>query len=140
MAKTNKTMRTKNGSRLIVWLMFSRYKPKIDGSKISNLSIDRVYLIYVHYRKFQGKSTYPDEINPFLQDTQVFHAYVLTIVILHSYVGLLGFSKMWMRKEKWKMEKWGNQFWRENEKSFVKCKWKVISPILVEQRKLLSLY
>ena len=59
--------------------MLSRYTPKLDGSKISNLPIDRVYPIYVHYEKFKGKPTYPDAINLYLQDTQVFHAYVLTI-------------------------------------------------------------
>ena len=30
------------------WLILSMYTPKLDGSKISNLSIDRVYPIYVH--------------------------------------------------------------------------------------------
>ena len=52
--------------------MLSRYTPKLDGSKISNLPIDRVYPIYVHYGKFKGKPTYPDAINLYLQDTQVF--------------------------------------------------------------------
>ena len=55
--------------------MLSRYTPKLDGSKISNLPIDRVYLIYVYYGKFNGKLTYPDAINPYIQDNQVFHAY-----------------------------------------------------------------
>ena len=60
--------------------MLSRYTPKLEGSKISNLPIDRVYPIYVHYGKFKGKPTYPDTINLYLQDSQVFfHAYVLTI-------------------------------------------------------------
>ena len=59
--------------------MLSRYTPKLDGSKISNLPIDQLYSIYVHYEKFKGKPTYHDAINLYLQDTQVFHAYVLTI-------------------------------------------------------------
>ena len=52
--------------------MLSRYTPKLDGSKISNLPIDRVYQIYVHYGKIKGKPTYPDVINLYLKDTQVF--------------------------------------------------------------------
>ena len=32
----------------------------------------------------KGKPTYPRAINPYLQDTQVFYAYVLTTVIPHS--------------------------------------------------------
>ena len=71
-AETNKTMRTKNNSRVDCVHMLSRYTPKLDGSKISNLPIDRVYPIYVHYGKFKGKPTYPDAINHYLQDTQVF--------------------------------------------------------------------
>ena len=51
--------------------MLSRYTPKLDGSKISNLPIDGVYPIYVHYGKFKGKPTYPDAINLYKQDTQV---------------------------------------------------------------------
>ena len=31
------------------WLILSMYTPKLDSSKISNLSIDRVYPICVHY-------------------------------------------------------------------------------------------
>ena len=79
--------------------MLSRYTLKLDGSKISNLPIDQVYPIYVHYGKFKGKPTYPDAINPYLRDTQVFHAYVLTIAIPHSCGGLLGFKRC-----EWKMK------------------------------------
>ena len=74
--------------------MLSRYTPNLNGSKISNLQIDRVYPISVHYGKLKGKPTYPDSINPYLQDSQVFHAYVLTIVIPHSCEGFLDFSKV----------------------------------------------
>ena len=63
--------------------MLSRYTSKLNGSKLLNLSIDRVYRIYVHYGKCKGKPTYPYAINPYLQDTQVFHACVLTIGIPH---------------------------------------------------------
>ena len=42
--------------------MLSRYTPMFDVSKLSNLSINRVYPIYVHYRKFKGKPTYLDAI------------------------------------------------------------------------------
>ena len=78
--------------------------------------------MYVHYGKFKGKPTYPDAINPYLRDTQVFHAYVLTIAISHSCGGLFGLARFeWeIKKRKWKEEepmKVGNQFWRENEKS-----------------------
>ena len=59
--------------------MLSRYTQKLDGSKISNLPIDRVYPIYVHYEKFKGKPSYPDAIKLYLQYTEVFYAYVLII-------------------------------------------------------------
>ena len=48
----------------------------------------------VHYGNFKGKPTYPDVIYPYIQDTQVFHAYVLTIVIPHSCGGLLGLENV----------------------------------------------
>ena len=116
---------------LIVWHILSRYTPKLDGSKISNISIDRVYLIYVHYGKFKGKPTYPDAINLYLQDTQVFSC----ICLPHSCGGLLGFIKCeWENKrENMKSEE---LLWRENEKSFAKCKWKVISPISTKEREI----
>ena len=69
--------------------MLSRYTPKLDGSKISNLPIDRVYPIYVHYRKFKGKPTYPDAINLYLQDTQVFSCICFNNSLPYSRGGLL---------------------------------------------------
>ena len=86
--------------------MLSRYTPKLDGSKISNLPIDRVYPIYVHYGKFKGKPTYPDAINPYLRDTQAFHAYVLTNSHSPFMWGLLGLARCeWeIKKRKWKVE------------------------------------
>ena len=79
--------------------MLSRYRPKLDGSNISNLPIDQLYPIYVHYGKFKGKPTYPDAINLYLQDTLVFHAYVLTIAIPYSFGVLLGLAKCeWKKK------------------------------------------
>ncbi|KAF3659675.1 hypothetical protein FXO38_12517 [Capsicum annuum] len=36
---------------------------KLHGSKISNLPIDRVHPMHVHYEKFKGKSTYLDAIS-----------------------------------------------------------------------------
>ena len=85
--------------------MLSRYITKLDGSKISNLPIDRVYPIYVHYGKFKGKPTYPDAIKPYLQDTQFFHAYVLTIAIPHLCGGFWGLAKCEWKKKRENMEK-----------------------------------
>ena len=118
-------LRTVQG--LIVWHMLSRYTPKLDGSKISNLPIDWVYPIYVHYGKFKEKPTYPDAINLYLQDTQVFfHAYVLTIAF-PIHVGNCWVLVSVNGKRKEKISKVRELLWRENEKSFAKCKWKVIS-------------
>ena len=44
-----------------MWL--SRYTPKINGSKISHLPIDRVHPTYVQYRKYKGKPNYPNAIS-----------------------------------------------------------------------------
>ena len=87
--------------------MLSRYTPKLDDLKISNLSIDRVYLIYVHYEKFKAEPSYPDMNNPYLQDTKVFHAYVLTIDIPSSYGGLLGLAKCVWEKNRENMKSEG---------------------------------
>ena len=79
--------------------MLSRCTPKLDGSKISNLPIDRVYPINVHYGKFKGKPTYSDAINLYLQDTQVFSCIYFNNSLPHSCGGLLGFSKCeWEKK------------------------------------------
>ena len=80
--------------------MLSRFTPKLDGSKISNLMIDRVYPIYVHYGKFKRKPTYLDAINLYLQDTQVFFSCIcFNNSLPHSCRGLLGFSKCeWEKK------------------------------------------
>ena len=111
-------LRTVQG--LIVWHMLPRYTPKLDGSKISNLPIDRVYPIYVHYGKFKGKPTYPDAINLYLQDTHVFSCIRFNNSLPHSCGGLLGFSKCeWEKK-------------RENMKcegTTLEGKWKVICKV-----------
>ena len=60
--------------------MLSRYTPQLDGSKISNLPIDRVYPISVHYGKFKGKTTYPVRLTFTYKSHKFFHAYVFTIV------------------------------------------------------------
>ena len=79
--------------------MLSRYRPKLDGSNISNLPIDQLYPIYVHYGKFKGKPTYQDAINLYLQDTQVFSCICFINSLPHSCGGLLGFSKCeWEKK------------------------------------------
>ncbi|KAF3625422.1 hypothetical protein FXO38_29778 [Capsicum annuum] len=39
------------------------YTLKLDGSKISNLPIDRVHPMNVQYGKFKGKPTYPDKLS-----------------------------------------------------------------------------
>ena len=105
---------------LIVWHMLSRYTPKLDGSKITNLPIDRVYQIYVHYGKFKTKPTYPDAIKLYLQDTQVFSCICFNNSLPHSCGGLLGFSKcQWEKK-------------RQNVKSegtTLEGKWKVICKV-----------
>ena len=126
-------LRTVQG--LIVWHMLSRYTPKFDGSKISNLSIDRVYPIYVNYGKFKGKPTYPDAINLYLQDTQVFSCICFDNSLPHSWGGLLGLASVNGKRQEriWKVRE---LFWRENEKSFAKCKWKVISPISAKEREI----
>ena len=70
-----------------IWL--SMYTPKLNGSKILHLLIDRVYPTYVDYGKSKGKSTYPDAINSYLLSTQLsVHSYVITIP--HKCGGLLG--------------------------------------------------
>ena len=86
--------------------MLSRFTPKLDGSEISNLPIDRVYPIYVHYGKFKGKPTYPDTINLYLQDTQVFSCICFNNSLPpHSCGGLLGFASAdGKRKENMKSE------------------------------------
>ena len=66
--------------------MLSRYTPKLNGSKISNLPIDQVYPIYVHYRMFKGKPTYPDAIT--YKTYKFFHAYVL-IIAFPIHVGIV---------------------------------------------------
>ena len=79
--------------------MLSRYTPKLDGSNISTPPIDKVYLIYVHYGKFKGKPTYPDAINLYLQDTQVFSCICFNNRLPHSCGVLLWFSKCeWEKK------------------------------------------
>lgn len=87
--------------------MLSRYTPKLDGSKISNLPIDRVYPIDVHYGKFKGKPTYPDAINLYLQDTQVFSCICFNNSLPHSCGGLLGFSKCEWEKKRENMKSEG---------------------------------
>ena len=85
--------------------MLSRYTPKLDGSKISNLLIDRVYSIYVYYGKFKGKPTYPDAINLYIQDTQVFSCICFNNSLPHSCGGLLGLASAdGKRKENMKSE------------------------------------
>ena len=79
--------------------MLSMYTQNLDRLKISNLPIDRVYPIYVHYGKFKGKPTYPDVINLYLQDTQVFSCICFNNGLPYSCGGLLGFSKCeWEKK------------------------------------------
>ena len=63
--------------------MLSRYKTKLDDSQISNLMIDRVYYLYVHFEKFKGKHTYIDTTNLYLPIAHFFHAYIFTIIIPH---------------------------------------------------------
>ena len=79
----------------------------IDGSKISNLSIDRVYPIYVHFGKFKGKPTYLDAINLYLQDTQVFSCICFKNSLPHSCGELLGFSKCEWEKKRENMKSEG---------------------------------
>ena len=123
--------------------MLCRCTPKLDGSKISNIPIDRVYPIYVHYGKFKGKPTYPDSINLYLQDTQVFSCICFNNSLPHSCEGLLGFSKCeWEKKRKnMKRENMKSEgtIWRENEKSFAKCEGKVISPISAKESEIVVL-
>ena len=88
--------------------MFSRYTPKFYGSNISNVPIDRVYQIYVHYGKFKTKPTYPDAINLYLQDTQVFSCICFNNSLPHSCEGLLGFSKCEWEKKRENMKSEGN--------------------------------
>ena len=116
-------LRTVQG--LIVWHILSRYTSKLDGSKISNLPIDRVYPINVHYGKFKGRPTYPDAINLYLQHKQVFSCICFNNSLPHSCGGLLGFSKCEWEKKRENII--SDLLWRKNEKSFAKCKWKVIS-------------
>ena len=123
---------------LIVWHMLSRYTPKLDGSKITNLPTDRVYPIYVHYGKFKGKPTYPDTINLYLQDTQVFSCICFNNSLpIHVGDCWILASVNGKRKERiWKVRE---QLWKENEKSFAKCKWKVISPISAKEMEIIVL-
>ena len=88
--------------------MLSRYTPKLNGSNISNLPIDRVYSIYVHYRKFKGKPTYPYAINPYLQDTKVFNVCVLTIGSPFMWGILMFYENVMNEKKEEKIDKWGN--------------------------------
>ena len=87
--------------------MLSRYTPKLDGSKISNLPIDRVYPIYVYYGMFKGKPTYPDAINLYLQDTQVFSCMCFNNSLPHSCGGFLGFNKCESEKKRENMKSEG---------------------------------
>ena len=87
--------------------MLSRYTTKLDSSKISNLPIDRVYPIYVHYGKFKGKPNYPDTINLYLQDTQVFSWICFKNRLPHSCGVLFGFSKCQWEKKRENMKSEG---------------------------------
>ena len=87
--------------------MLSRCTLKLDGSKISNLLIDRVHPMHVHYGKFKGKPTYPDAINLYLQDTQVFSCICFNNSLPHSCGGLLGFSKCEWEKKRENMKSEG---------------------------------
>ena len=87
--------------------MLSRYTPKLDGPKILNLPIDRVYPIYVHYGTLKGKPTYPDTINLYLQDTQVFSCICFNNSLPHSCGRLLGFSKCEWEKKRENMKSKG---------------------------------
>jgi len=87
--------------------MLSRYTPKLDGSKISNLPIDRVYPIYIHYGKFKGKPTYPDAINSYLRITQFFHAYVLNNSHSPFMWGIVGFKRCELGNDKTRIGKCG---------------------------------
>ena len=125
-------LRTAQG--LIVWHMLSRYTPKLNGSKISNLPIGRVYQIYVHYGKFKGKLiqmrlTFTYKTHKF------FHAYVLTIAF-PIHVGYCWVLASVNGKRKEKISKVRELLWKENEMSFPKCKWKVISPISAKEREI----
>ena len=115
MAKKNKTVRTINGKRLVVWHVLSRCTLKLDGSKISNLSIDRVHPMHVHDEKFKGKPTYPDAISLCLMITYLSVKVLQKIAILHSCGGLLGsyyMNEVWM--EKWRRRR--HQFRRSTPK------------------------
>ena len=101
-----------------IWL--SRYTPKLDGSKISNLPIDQVYPIYVHYEKFKGKPTYPDAINLYIQDTQVFSCICFNNIHSLFIWGIIGFSKVWMEKEERELKREGTN---------LEGKWKVICKV-----------
>ena len=51
-------------------ILLSTCTPKLDGSKISHLPINRVYLTNIHCRKSKEIPTYLDEINSCLQSKQ----------------------------------------------------------------------
>ena len=110
-------LRTVQG--LIMWHMLSRYTPKLDGLKISNLPIDRVYLIYMFTTK-SLKGNLLIQIR--LTFTYKTHRFYFSCICFnnrlpHSCGGLLGFTKCeWEKK-------------RENIKSegtTLEGKWKVI--------------
>ena len=83
-----------------------RYKPNLDGSKISHIPIDRVYLTYVHYGKSKGKPTYPDAINSCSQSLHTCPIFYLG-VIPHSCRGLLDFKRCEWKKKRENMKSEG---------------------------------
>ena len=129
-------LRTVQG--LVVWHMLSRYTPKLDGLKISNLPIDRVYPIYVHYESLKGNLLIQMRLTFTYKTHKFFHAYVLTIAFpIHVGDCWVLASVNGKRKERiWKVME---LLWSENEKSFAKCKWKVISPISTKEMEIVVL-
>ena len=88
--KWTKQSEPKTVQGLIMWLILSRFTPKLVDSKISNLQIDRVYPKRKTHLFKCDQSLFMNHI--------IFHAYILTIDILYSCGGLLsskGVSKKW---------------------------------------------
>ena len=120
-------LRTVQG--LIVWHMLSRYT---QSSTVQKYQIYRLteYIRYMFTTESLKGNLLIQMWLTFTYKTHMyFHAYVWTIAFpIHVGDSLVLASVNGKRKERiWKVRE---LLWSENEKSFAKCKWKVISPIL----------